>query len=105
MNANSPRDKSRVAAICAMLAPYSWRKFTPEWLARWVLTAHDRHDLADFLGTVSGAEIGPWSQPRPADAFDPRLPALVEFLASNRWPQLSLPALCDRLLAVLHKTA
>ena len=105
MTANSPRDSSRVAAICAALAPYSWRRFTPEWLARWVLAAHDRHDLADVLAAVSGAEVGSWCQPRPADADDPRLPNLVEFLASQQWTQLPLHALCDRLLAVLHKTA
>jgi len=105
MTANSPRDRSRVAAISAALAPYSWQKFTPEWFARWVLAAYDRHDLADLLGKVSGAEVGSWSQPRPADADDPRLPDLIEFLASHRWTQVPLHALCGRLLAVLHKTA
>jgi len=58
-----------------------------------------------MLGAMSGAEIGSWAQPRPADADDPRLPALVEFLASQRWTQFSLHVLWNRLLTVLHKTA
>ena len=101
MTAASPRDRSRAAAVCAALAPYSWRGFTPERLARLVLAAHDRHALADVLGAVAGADVGPWAPPEPADADDPRLPALVDFLASHQWTRLTLRGLCDRLLAVL----
>lgn len=103
MTATSPRDGSRAATVYAALAPYAWRSFTPERLARLVLAAHDRHGLADLLDAVAGAEVGPWAQPEPADADDPRLPALVGFLASHRWTQLTLRSLCDRLLAVLHE--
>jgi hypothetical protein len=103
MTATSPRDGSRAAAVCAALAPYSWRNFTPERLARLVLAAHDRHALMGVLGAVAGADVGPWAPPEPADATDPRLPALVEFLSSHRWTELTLRNLCVRLLAVLHE--
>jgi hypothetical protein len=103
MAANGPHDPAGVSAVCAALAPYGWRSFTPERLARLVLAAYDRQGLAELLRTVSGAEVGPWSQPEQADADDPRLPALVAFLAVHAWTRLTLPALCDRLLAVLHE--
>lgn len=102
MTAYSPHDGA-VAAVCAALAPYSWRSFTVERLARWVLAAHDRHGIAGVIGAVSGAEVGPWPQPEPADSADPRLPALVGFLAAHRWTQLTLRSLCDRLLTVLRE--
>jgi hypothetical protein len=103
MTATSPRDGSSAAAVCAALAPYTWRKFTPERLARLVLAAHDRHVLAEMLDAVAGAEVGPWAPTEPTDADDPRLPALVEFLAAHRWTELTLRSLCVRLLAVLPK--
>jgi hypothetical protein len=103
MTATSPRDGSRAAAICAALAPYSWRSFTPERLARLALAAHDRHGLAALLDNVAGADVGPWAQPEPADAGDPRLPALVEFLSAQRWTELTLRSLSVRLLAVLRE--
>lgn len=103
MTANSPPDGSRVAAVCAALAPYSWRSFTPERLAAWVLAVSDRQGLVDVLAAVPDADIGSWAQPEPADAHDPRLPALLGFLASHRWTEFTLHNLCGRLLTVLYK--
>lgn len=103
MTASSPFEAAGAVALCAALAPYNWRRFTPEWLARRVLAAYDRHGLAELLGSVPGAEVGPWPQPVVADVDDPRLPPLVEFLGSHQWTRLTLRALCDRLLTVLGK--
>jgi hypothetical protein len=101
MTASSPREAAGAVALCAALAPYNWRRFTPEWLARRALSAYDRHGLAELLGTVPGAEIGSWPPPGLADADDPRLSVLVKFLGSHQWTRLTLRTLCDRLLKVL----
>lgn len=105
MTASDPREAAGAVALCAALAPYNWRRFTPEWLARRVLAAYDRHGLAQLLGTVPGTEIGPWPQPVVADADDPRLSALVKFLGSHQWTRLTLRALCDRLLKFLGEAS
>jgi len=50
---------------------------------------------------VPGARAGAWEPWEPADPGDGRVSVLVDFLAGHRWTQLSLPALCGHLLAVL----
>ncbi len=92
-----------MAAIFAALNPYTWRSFTPELVARRVVAAIDRRDLAELLSTVPGAAVGSWDDvPEPADRLDPRVTALVDSLRPLPWNQLSLQALGRHLLAVLH---
>lgn len=102
MAASTPREEP-MAAIFAALNPYTWRSFSPELLARRVVAAIDRQDLADLLATVPGATVGSWDDlPEPADRHDPRVTTLVEFLVSIPWKQLSLATLCRHLLEVVH---
>ncbi|MGH3505592.1 MAG: hypothetical protein ACRDO2_00135 [Nocardioidaceae bacterium] len=101
MTARTPSDETVVAAMCAALAPYPWRRFTPELLARFALAVSDRHGLEEGLLTVQGAAVGRWDRLMPVERDDPRVPRLVEFLTSHRWTELSLPALCRSLFGVL----
>jgi hypothetical protein len=89
-----------VPALCAALEPYQWRRFTPELFARYVLAARDRQSLQVVLVTVPGASVGCWGSLEPAPRDDPRAAPLVDFLASHRWTELSLPTLCRNLCRV-----
>ena len=97
MNARTPSDEAVVAALCEALAPYSWRHFTPELLARFALAAHDRQDLTDVLSAVQGAAVGSWERLEPADRSDARVARIVGFLAELRWAEASLLATCGIL--------
>lgn len=101
MNARTPSDEAVVAALCAALAPYPWRSFTPELLARFALAARDRQELAAGLSDVPGAEVGTWWRLEPVERVDARVPRVVEFLADLRWAELSLLATCRNLVGVL----
>ncbi len=101
MTAGTPSDASVVDAACAALAPYPWRGFTSELIARFVLAASDRDGLEQALVTLPGAAVGPWARLDPAEAGDARVAPLVEFLASHRWTELRLATLCRNLLGVL----
>jgi hypothetical protein len=101
MNARTPSDESVVAALCAALAPYPWRHFTPELLARFALAVRDRQELAAVLAEVQGAAVGTWERLEPAERADARVPRIVRFLADLRWAELSLPATCRNLAGVL----
>jgi hypothetical protein len=102
VTASTPHEES-TAAIFAALNPYTWRSFTPELLARRVVAACDRRDLAELLEAVPGAVVGPWAGlPEPAHREDPRVLALVSFLESQPWRGLSLHTLCRLLVGVLH---
>ena len=104
MTASTPREES-MAAIFAALNPYTWRSFSPELLARRVLAAVDRRDLAELLASVPGAEVGAWDElPEPADPADPRVEVLVEFLAHHPWTDMGLRRLSRRLLEALHRS-
>ena len=100
MAARTPQD-DQVEAICAALAPYPWRRFTPAQFARTALAARDRHGLETLLLAVEGAELGTWDALEPAAPHDVRVGRLVEFLACHRWTELRLPALCRSLIGVL----
>ncbi len=95
------RDHQLLAHACAALQPYQWRRLRPEWIARLLLTAKDRHELTGLLAHVPGADVGPWDDPGPVDREDPRLAVLVQFLRSQRWTELRLTTLCGHLLALL----
>jgi hypothetical protein len=97
----TPSDESVVEAICAALAPYPWRRLTPERLARLVLAAGDRRRLEQLLGALPGVAVGAWERLEPTSPDDPRLEPLLAFLASHRWTELTLVTLCRRLVAVL----
>lgn len=101
MNARTPSDEAVIAALCAALAPYPWRRFTPELLARFALAARDRQELAAVLSEVQGAAVGTWWRLEPAARADARVPPVVEFLANLRWAELSLLAMCRSLVGVL----
>jgi hypothetical protein len=101
MNARTPSDESVVAALCAALAPYPWRRFTPELLARFALAVRDRQELAAVLSRVPGAAVGTWTRVEPAERSDARVPRIVELLADVRWAELSLPATCRNLAGAL----
>ena len=99
VSASRSCDESVVDAICAALAPYAWRRFTPELLARVALAAGDRRRLEAALGAVDGAAIGHWDRLEPADRDDVRVAPLVAFLTNHRWTELRLPTLCRDLAA------
>lgn len=101
MTTISPREEATVAAICAALAPYPWRSFTPEMLTRAVLAASDRQGIRELLSSVPGVAVGPWEEVSFSDRGDVRVKDLVEFLMSHRWSDLSLSGLCRELLARL----
>ena len=98
-----PWNESRVEAACAALRPYRWRGFTPELFSRWVLAARDREDVGRVLADVAGVEVGRWDILAPADRDDVRVGALVGFLASHRWTELSLSTVCTLLLGRLDR--
>ena len=87
--------------MCAALAPYSWRRFTPDLLARMALAARDRRSLESLLRAVEGARVGEWEPLEAAAPDDARVARIVEFLACHRWTELRLPTLCRSLLGVL----
>ena len=97
-------DHAKAEAVCSALRPYQWRSFRPELLARTVLAANDRQQLHDLLSGVPGGAVGPWELLEPVDRDDVRLIALVDFLSSHRWTELSLSTLSHQLLAVLGDT-
>lgn len=101
MSARTPSDEVVVAALHAALAPYPWRSFTPELLARFALAARDRQELAAALSEVHGAAVGTWDRLEPAGRADARVPRIVEFLADLRWTETSLLATCRNLVGVL----
>jgi hypothetical protein len=96
-----PCDESLVEAACSALRPYRWRCFTPELFTRWVLAVRDREQVNRLLDQVGGVEVGPWEVLEPADRGDVRIGALVRFLASHRWTELSLSTVCAQLLGLL----
>jgi len=101
----SPQDES-VAAVIAALTPFTWRSLPPRVLARRVVAAADRRELMELLGSLPGADIGPWEgPPRLADTDDPRVVNLVQFLEAFTWTKLSLPLLCRHLVAVHYNAA
>lgn len=101
MDARTPDDESVVAALCAALAPYPWRRFTPELLARFALAARDRQELAAGLSDVPGAEVGTWWRLEPVERVDARVPRVVELLGAVRGTEASLLATCRNLVGVL----
>ncbi|QNN54106.1 hypothetical protein [Nocardioides mesophilus] len=101
MSAGTPSDEAVVAALTTALAPYPWRGFTPELLARFGLAARDRVELAAALSGVHGAAVGPWDRLEPAGRDDARVPRVVGFLADLRWTELSLPGMCRHLVGVV----
>lgn len=103
VDSKTPSEDTVIAALCAALAPYPWRRFTPELLARFALAARDRQDLAAALAQVDGAEIGTWERLEPADRADARVPRVVDSIADLRWPDLSLLATCQNVVRVLGR--
>ena len=101
MKGAGSRDERMVEAVRSALEPYQWRRFRPELLARSLLAARDRQLVLGLLRSVPGAAAGAWAALEPADRNDPRVTPLVGFLASHRWTELSLDAVCRELLARL----
>jgi hypothetical protein len=91
-------DRSRVgesaAAVAAALAPYAWREFTDDMLARRAVSAMDRHTVVTFLSGLPGAEIGGSDALEPAEAGDARVAALAGVLDDQHWRERSLTRLC-----------
>ena len=98
-----PRDESPVEAACVALRPYQWRGLTPELFTRWVLAAGDRERVRRVLADVPGVALGSWGVLEPADRDDVRVGALVGFLVSHRWTELSLSTVCTQLLGLLDR--
>lgn len=94
-------DDPLVAAMTDALRPYPWQRLRPELLARSLLAAKDRHELSCALTRLPGTAVGPWEELRPVDRDDARLAALIHFLVSHRWTELSLASLCWHVLVVL----
>lgn len=101
MDAITPRDEAVVAALCEALAPYLWRRFTTELLARFALAARDRQEVTALLSALPGAEVGSWEPLEPADRSDVRVTRIVGFLADLRSTETSLLATCRNLAAGL----
>ncbi|MGB8651441.1 MAG: hypothetical protein WCD35_12355 [Mycobacteriales bacterium] len=76
-----------LAAACAALEPYSWRRLTPEMIVRRVLGAVD---LSRGQGTGS-----------PVPLEDRRVEALVGVVTAMQWRALTARGLCRRLLVAL----
>ena len=100
MDARTPSDETVTAALCSALAPYPWRRFTPELLARFALAVRDRQELAAVLSGLDGTAVGTWERLEPAERTDARVPRIVASL-DIRWAELSLPAMCRSLAGVL----
>ena len=96
-------DEELLEAICQFLRPYQWRGFRSELLARAILAARDREQVHRLLARVPGSSVGAWEELGPVDLHDVRVPVLVGFLASHRWTELNLSALCRQLLTVLEE--
>jgi len=77
-------DDERVTAVCAALAPFAWRSFTPESLGRRALAAMD-------AGQVS-RRIDPHGLPE-----EECVAAVVEFLRGRPWRSYTVVGL-SRLL-------
>ena len=101
MDARQPGADGDVAALCEALAPYSWRRFTPELLVRFALAVRDRQELTAVLSGLRGAAVGTWDRLEPADRSDARVARLVDLLADLRWAEASLRATCGTLAAAL----
>lgn len=76
---------ARVAAARAALAPYPWRRLTPQMMVRRV------------LATVDGAVCPSWT----VAPDDPRIDPLLAVVSGVQWRALSVDALCRLLLAAL----
>ena len=97
MTASTPHDESVVAAMCAALERYPWRRLTPGLFARLALAANDRHTVQLLLEGVGGTEVGSWENLEPVHLEDDRVDRLVDFLAGQRWttsPSPSCAATC-----------
>lgn len=101
MNAKTPGDEAFVAVLREALAPYPWRRFTPELLARFGLAARDRQALTAALSAMPGAAVGGWERLEPVDRADARVAPLIDFLTDRRWTSSRLPALCRDLAALV----
>jgi hypothetical protein len=101
VSARAPSEEAVVAALCAALAPYPWRHFTPELLARFALAACDRQQLAAVLAEAPGAAVGTWDRLEPAERADARVPRFVELLGDFNVAGTSLLATCRSLVCVL----
>ena len=102
MTTQTSGDETLAAAIGAAIAPYPWRRFTPELVARLTLAAHDRHHLQQALAAVPGATVGAWERLEPVAREDTRAAAVVHVLKAHPWAGLSLPTLCRRLSDALR---
>ena len=87
--------------MAAALAPYPWRRFTDAMLARLALGAVDQYVVANFVGTVPGADVGAAEPPESADRGDERVRALVRMLEGRRWRVISLDRLCADIISSL----
>jgi hypothetical protein len=101
VDAKPPDDDAVVTALCEALAPYYWRRFTPDLLARFALAVRDRQELTALLSALQGAAVGGWERLEPAERSDVRILRIVRFLADLRWAESSLLATCGMLAGAL----
>ena len=100
MARTSGRDPA--AAIAAALAPYAWREWTDEKLARRVVGTVDRHDVVGFLYGMPGTDVGTLDAMDPAEADDARVAVLMRGLAGRRWREWTLARLSADLVSALQ---
>lgn len=105
MDARTPSDEAVVAALCEALAPFSWRRFTPELMAQFALAARDRRELEALLSALPGASVGGWERLEPTSRADPRVARAAGFLADVRWTGTSLVATCGTVSGVVGAAA
>ncbi|MER5436548.1 hypothetical protein [Streptomyces sp. NPDC002588] len=77
---------TRVVAVTEALAPYAWRKLTPEAVSRRALAAVDPHRIDGAEGVARE---------------DERVVVLSDFLAGCPWRSLTTAGLSLRLVSVL----
>lgn len=101
LSARPLSDEAVIAALRATLAPYPWRRLTPERLVRFALAARDQQNLAGVLSEVPGAGVGTWERLEPAERSDARVPRVVELLDDLRRADVSLLTMCRNLILSL----
>ena len=87
--------------LTAVLAPYGWRRFTPEMLARWAIAAVDGHELHALLARLTGHVYGPGDVVEPASPDDVRVGPLVEVMSERNWRGLTLERVAAKLVSAL----
>jgi hypothetical protein len=89
--------------VCSVLAPYEWRAFTPEMLARRVLGAVDQLAVLEVIDAAEGGSVRELAGVDPVDRADVRVEPLVAVMTVLRWRDVQLPRLTQLLLDALDQ--